>query len=237
MNNTVKKLLENKFRNCKIGGTRRKKLIRRKRKHTFHKTKLDINIERNIKIINKKIKEIDDNDDFEKMVIYLRQLLIDWVLDLKKYDITKKFPFTIKEMKQKGIQYIIKNFVINKNKKFVEFNENLVIFLKINFTYDGCQVFGDFFDTLLNVLNNEDYLENKEKYSRDDILEAYREFNFKPFDKINYKHLRKQYKNLSLLNHPDKHIDDKEKYQLIFTKIKKYYNTLLYYYKKKSWDT
>ena len=51
-----------------------------------------------------------------------------------------------------------------------------------------------------------------------------------------YKSLRKQYKKLSLKLHPDKQIDEKEKYQILFNNMKNSYNILIFYYKKKGWD-
>ena len=86
------------------------------------------------------------------------------------------------------------------------------------------------FRCIENILENKKYLEDKINNNEDDELnlrECYELFDLDYTSEITKEELHKKYKEKSLLYHPDRHTNDKEKFEEKFKILNMSYKFIL----------
>ena len=143
----------------------------------------------------------------------------------------------------------VKDFskTVDSNKTLSSFNENIFCktipitfrknydFLKSSFSSKGYFFFIDSVEHLDSLVTKKDYIPENEAEDAGDINDFYKILDLDLSVVPSKKELRNAYLKESSLFHPDKHPDEKEKYEFIFSEINKAYSTLnRYYYKNEN---
>ena len=209
------------------GSVRRKKLNKNKKvKTSLIKTKNDLNLEIIIIRVNNKIMSIDNDEEYESFFVSMKEILFDYTNGISKNDFKNKDNY--KKYREEPLEYFEKMF-INNTESRVFFNKDISIFKNI-FVNDSINYFIDIFHSIENILENKKYLEKEVENNKEDELnlrECYELFDLDYTNQISKDQLHKKYKEKSLLYHPDRHTNDKEKFEEKFKILNMSYKFIL----------
>ena len=220
----------------KIGG---KGSIRRKKKRNsslalnIRKNPSEIKLIKTIDKINLKIKELN-NDNYEIFLAYIDNIHYNFLCELNKHDFKNKNHYI--KFKEQPYDFFDKLFIINININPIQYNnslENLYLYL----SKDLVKFLINFFNDILTCLDNKTYLEqdiNNDDFKDITLSECYNFFDLKMCQDITNDELKIIYRKKALLLHPDKHLEEKEKYEELFKEMNKYYKFILHQDKDKS---
>jgi len=218
--------LKAKFSNVRTGG---KGTVRRKVKKKFKikKTRISQEEKEFNKIIGKinKTTEKLENDKKQVCWVYIEEALFDVFSDLRKKDFNRKSKWNIKNMMEHQENFIHDNFFIN-NKIIPNYE-----IVKKTFSNKGFEYIINSYYVLFEEIEKEEYIDKCEDVIELDRIKEYLELLNLPVNEIpSKKVLKKAYLRKSLEVHPDKNIDETEKFEEIFKNVQKAYKSLLLYY-------
>ena len=225
----------------RIGG---KGTQRRKKKGKPHITKerrdrKEFDFMQKVKRINKRINLLY-GEIRESWVAYFDEWKFDFCMELSRKDIIKSCPFSIKWIKEFSNEFFdlfMDNMgtqlsCVNDMCKTTTFKDNYEAYTSI-FTLRGFEYMCDSLEELNTIFVKKTFLKNNKKETDNETIDV--DSNTKLLELSvseipSKKELRRAYLDKSLQNHPDKHLDESEKYITIFKDIKKAYKQLLEYY-------
>ena len=203
---------------------RRKKIVKRDRNFQQKKTQEQIVLENRVKNINKEL-DIIDKEYKQIAIVSLNEIITSHFDDLERYDVKKKEDY--KTIKNDVISFFEQNFV-NKTETSYQYRSNIYQTLKNIFIQDCIPYILDIFIDIENYINKKDYLNHDKQTDTVEMTdkECFEVLNLDYTENPTKDELKKSYKTLTKLNHPDKHPDEIEKYQIIFSKISVAYKLL-----------
>lgn len=199
------------------GTMRRKKIIKRDRQFSQKKTQEQIILDNRIQNINTHLDNIPK--EFTQIaIISINDIVSSHFDDLERYDVKKKENFKI--IKNDVITFF-ENNCVNKTDTFYHYRSNIYQTLKNIFIQDCIPYLLDIFIDIENYLVKKDYLNHDKQTDTVEMTDTqcFEILNLDLSETPTKEQLKKSYKTLTKLNHPDKHPDEFDKYQTIFSKI------------------
>jgi hypothetical protein len=204
---------------CQIGGkgsVRRKKIpAKEMRKFLQRKTTEQLNFERRLKDINRIIQKVNTED---KVLLntWILTFIEDYFTDLERTDLKKKEDY--KRIRDDPIDFFKKECMTENL-----FNLEMYVIFKKYFIDECIPHLLDMFKLIQSGLERETYKEeNKDKIEMTET-ECYSILGL-DVSKVPTKiELKKVYRKLAMKNHPDKHPQEKEKYEKLFADIAQAY--------------
>jgi hypothetical protein len=209
-------------------GTMRRKKIPANFKRNFNKKKTQeqINFERRLEIINKYNINIDT--EYKQVAIQgQNDIILNHFEDLEKHDVKKKEIYKL--IKSDVISYFENKFITKEPnyqyKKYI-YDEFKDIFIS-----DCIPYILDIFIEIENYLESKKYLIQEKDVVEMGDKECFDLLGLDFTDNPTKEILKRAYKTKTKENHPDKHPEDSEKYEEIFSKISVAYKLLKDRYK------
>jgi len=185
------------------GTMRRKKIVKINRNFQQKKTQEQIVIENRIRNINKELDTIDQ--EYKQVaIVSVNDIVVSQFDDLEKYDVKKKEDY--KTIKNDVISFFEKTFV-NKTETSYQYRSNIYQTLKTIFIQDCIPYILDIFIDIENYLIKKDYLNHDKQTDTVEMSdkECFDVLNLDFTENPTKDELKKSYKQLTKLNHPDKH--------------------------------
>lgn len=229
MNPEVRARLQKKFGkiNTRTGG---KGSVRRKKKNVKSRiisTRINQEEKRIISLveaINNSILSLE-KEHLELWNIFFEEWFLDAIMGFRKKDFKKKSVFNINYVREEYDEFV-QIFIDNDTKLF----KNCYNFLKEQLSEKGYDYYINLIEGIPKIIKNKDYFPEEEEFKIDDVNSLLETLGL-PRDKVpEKKDLKKAYFKMSAKNHPDKHRDEIEKYNKIFSDISLAYHNLLRYY-------
>ena len=208
-----------KAASCQIGGkgsVRRKKIpAKEMRRFIQRKTTEQLNFERRLTNINLIIQKVK-GEDTVLLNTWIITFIQDYFGDLERSDLKKKEDY--KRIRNDPIDFFKKECM--KDNLFIK--DTYLVFKKY-FIEDCIPHLLEMFKLIQSGLEREEYKEeNKDKIEMTE-KECYDILGLDISQVPTKVELKKVYRKLAMKNHPDKHPDEKEKYEKIFADIAKAY--------------
>jgi hypothetical protein len=207
------------------GSIRRKKKRHHSIKPSLKKNQYEIKFINIINTINTKICELD-MENYDIFLGYIDGLQNDFIAEINKKDFKKKEQF----IKFRNGSFIFFDNIFIKKGNRIQFNNSLEE-IYVFFVKDFLDFMNNFFTEILNILIKKEYLKEKqeinEEFDNITLSEAYNYFDIKLSDEINIDNFKKIYRKMALELHPDKHLNEKEKYEKEFKQLNVYYKFIL----------
>lgn len=213
----------------KIGG---KGSIRRKKKRnsslslTIRKKPSEIKLIKIIDKINLTINELN-NDNYDIFIGYIDNIHYDFICELNKNDFKQKKIYI--QFKQQPYEFFDKLFIKDININPIKYNNSLENIYNY-FSNDSIDFLINFYNNIFNCLDTRTYLNqyiNNDEFEDITLSQCYNFFDLKMSDEISNVEFKKIYRKKALLLHPDKHLQEKEKYEELFKMMNKYYKYIL----------
>ena len=238
MDNDVRKRLEEKFgKNVRTGGkgTVRRKVKKKSRIVSTHISQEEKEYNQLVSKCNDKIQSIENNDEISLWNHHIRDCFFEFLEKSNKKYFNKKNEYFV-------------NLEDNEDERYLEFIDNILIdvddYMLINLAYsyikellnsNGYEIFINYLEDIIVDLDKKYYLPNDMEEKEDvNINELLKILDLDINEIPSKEKLRKAYFKISSKVHPDKHLDDKDNYTKIFSKVSDAYHYLLeYYYPKK----
>ena len=235
--NIIEKIKENIKMFNKLGQIGGKGTVRRKKKKTNFKLKQrriknqdEIKLESIINRINKQVKLIPNEEEYELFQIWFEDNIYLYLDEFSKYEVEKKE--LLDQIKDDPIELYYNLFTTDQD--YLEFISDIDT-LRLYLTNSGIEYLSELYKEMENILENKKYLENKIIADNDELTtrECYDHLDLDHIDELTESDLKKAYRKKALLLHPDKHIGEEEEYQDKFKLVSKSYRKLLEEFKSR----
>lgn len=208
----------------RIAGMRRKKKRVSKIKFQIKKNKDELKLIHIINNINSEILKLNE-ENYDIFKHYIEEDINNLLIETNKSDFTKKTYYL--EFKKDPFCFFDQVFTMEESDR-LKFNNDLVIIYRYMIK-DFLGVLVIFFSDLQEILINSKYLEETLNNNDNDMTlsECYKFFEIKLSEELSKDDIKKIYRKKALKLHPDKHMDEKEKYEKEFKKLNEYYKFIL----------
>lgn len=208
----------------RIAGMRRKKKRVSKIKFQIKKNKDELKLIHIINNINSEILKLNE-ENYDIFKHYIEEDINNLLIETNKSDFTNKTYYL--EFKKDPFCFFDQVFTMEESDR-LKFNNDLVIIYRYMIK-DFLGVLVIFFSDLQEILINSKYLEETLNNNDNDMTlsECYKFFEIKLSDELSKDDIKKIYRKKALKLHPDKHMDEKEKYEKEFKKLNEYYKFIL----------
>lgn len=208
----------------RIAGMRRKKKRVSKIKFQIKKNKDELKLIHIINNINSEILKLNE-ENYDIFKHYIEEDINNLLIETNKSDFTKKTYYL--EFKKDPFCFFDQVFTMEESDR-LKFNNDLVIIYRYMIK-DFLGVLVIFFSDLQEILINSKYLEENLNNNDNEMTlsECYKFFEIKLSDELSKDDIKKIYRKKALKLHPDKHMDEKEKYEKEFKKLNEYYKFIL----------
>lgn len=209
-------------------GTMRRKKIPANFKRHFNqkKTQEQIHFENRLQKINQYLLQCDN--EYKQVAIQgQNNIILSHFDDLERHDVKKKDIFKL--LRHDVISYFDTKF-INKEPEY-QYKTYIYTDLKDIFTNDCMPYILDIFVEIENYFEKKKYLNEEKDVVEMGDKECFEILGLDYTGELTKDVLKSAYKQKSRENHPDKHQDEREKYEDIFSKISVAYKLLKNRYK------
>ncbi len=231
MNPEVRKRLQEKFGNVRTGG---KGTVRRKKKKRSvmidtRKTPEEKEFINMIKNNNESINKLHD-EHLELWTLFFEDWVMDLVMNFRKKDFVKKSKLNVEYVREnyQDVADLIVGFDSDKDDSFMFINNYK--YFKQNLSDKGYNYFYNSIYEIPKIIKNKDYVPKDEDKKIDNVDELLELLHLPKGKKPDKNILKKAYLKQSSINHPDKHPDEYQKYNDIFSGINNAYHDLLKHY-------
>ena len=205
------------------GTMRRKKKVVGKNNFAPRKCKQQLDCESCIKRVNNYLKNIED-EYLQLVNSCIEDIGSNQLEQLEKFDVKNKNVY--KNIKKDCVEYFNNNFIIQQPYSIK--NRFHIYFIKKICEVDAESFIVEMFNLMENNLEREDYKKDLDKEEKEmSTEECYKLLGIDFTDEITKEQLKKAYRKKSFENHPDKHIEETEKYEKIFADISVAYKNII----------
>lgn len=213
---------------ARIGGKgtmRRKKKRHVNIKQNLKKNPDELKFINIISKINKIILELDENE-YDIFLSYIDSYHNDFLLEINKKDFNKKEEF----IKFREEPFLFFDNVFIKPDIRLQYSNSLETLYKF-FKRDLLEFLVNFYTDILSIMEKKEFLKEteakNEEFDEITLSESYQYFGLNLALELTKDELKKIYRKKALEVHPDKHPDEKEKYNLEFKKMNTFYKFIL----------